>query len=301
MLTLSLSNQHHILVTHMSDIILEFECRVPVDGYRIMVFDERKFVGVQLAHPESDDDFSVLVPPDATEDERYLLNHWGMRIVPVFDPELIAIGIEPEEREILVPRSERGFRRFDLFKAAPSPWVEFTDKPVLIDDSERCKQLADRFGLLGGTGPEYVDYWWLSIMELSQAATVWQKAKETGNFDSIIRFVSRRGKTTIQKSGRLDDRVEDRIDANILLRKEPSSGQARLFIRPTTLLDAVWTQLALSIDGSESLGKCSVCRKWFAIRSGKGRFDKEYCSAACKMRAYRKRKGKAGRRRISRP
>jgi hypothetical protein len=34
----------------------------------------------------------------------------------------------------------------------------------------------------------------------------------------------------------------------------------------------------------------ALCRKWFTIEEGQGRSDKQYCSNACRMRAYRKRK-----------
>jgi hypothetical protein len=39
------------------------------------------------------------------------------------------------------------------------------------------------------------------------------------------------------------------------------------------------------------LRTCVQCRKWFTLEAGRGRSDKEYCSNACRMRAYRKRKG----------
>jgi hypothetical protein len=40
-----------------------------------------------------------------------------------------------------------------------------------------------------------------------------------------------------------------------------------------------------------NLRACVQCRKWFTLEAGRGRSDKEYCSNACRMRAYRKRKG----------
>jgi hypothetical protein len=82
------------------------------------------------------------------------------------------------------------------------------------------------------------------------------------------------------------------IDANILLSNDPPFGEPQLCIRPTTLLDAMWTQLALAVAGSEALRTCVECKKWFTIKADRGRSDKEYCSDACRTRAYRKRKGK---------
>lgn len=234
--------------------VLEFECRVPVDGYRIMVFDEPK-----------------------------------MRIVPDLGPELIDYGLELGVRMILEPQSEK-IRRFDLFKEASSPFLEFVNTPLKRGDFEAAKVLADRFGPLIGGGPQYADQWIHAAQELRRAVTKWEKAKETGDFSSIIQFVSRQGRLE-QKYGRIFESDVGRIDANILLREQPVDGAALLCIRPTTLLNALWTQLALAINGSQSLQTCVECSLWFAIEADRGRSDKEYCSDACRMRAYRKRKG----------
>ena len=282
----------------MSDALLEFECRVPAGGYRIMSFDERKFVEIAAKFDPRSDDYSVLPPPDATDDERHLLRRWGMRIVPDVSKELIDIGIEPEVREILEPQSEK-YRCFDLFEEAPSPYLEFVNAPANpltpLYEAEPAKTLADRFGPLHGEGPQYADQWYISIMEMRQAVTKWERAKTTGDFRPIVRFVSRHG-VTRRKFGRFFESDVGRIDTNILLRDDPLSGAARLCIRPSTLLNALWTQLAQAIDGSESLRTCVECKKWFTIKSGEGRSDKEYCSNACRMRAYRKRKGDGAKR-----
>ena len=302
--------------------LLEFECRVPVDGYRLIIFDERKFEGAQFAHPETHGgflvnengvsvikpDYSVVPPPDATEDERYLLDKWGMHIVPEVSSELrIEYGIEPEVREILEPKSDK-VRRFDLFKEASSPFLSFLNAPITRRASspllklekppperrnvETAKALADRFGPLHGGGrPQYANQWVFMVEELRRAVTKWEKAKETGDFSSIIQFISRQGRLD-EKHGVIFESEVGRIDANILLRERPVDGAALLCIRPKTLLNALWTQLALAINGSQSLRTCVECKKWFAIKSDRGRSDKKYCSDACRMRAYRKRKGK---------
>jgi hypothetical protein len=309
------TGQHNISVTLPSSMatLLEFECRVPVGGYTVMTFDERKFVGASS-------DWIDDVPPevDATEDEQYLLSKWGVGIVPVSDPALPA-GFEPEVREILEPQSEefrlyrsfhkvpsshfksfnffdevpkRHLKRFSLFDEAATPYIEFANTPDPFD-AENAKALANRFGPLNaGRGPEYVDQWTLSIIEMHAALTRWEKAKTTGDFCQLIRFVSRQWAVK-SKSGRFFESEVDRIDTSISLRADPLSGAPKLCIRPTTLLNALWTQLALAIDGRQSLRSCIECKRWFAIESNRGRSDKEYCSDACRMRAYRKRKGEA--------
>jgi hypothetical protein len=77
----------------------------------------------------------------------------------------------------------------------------------------------------------------------------------------------------------------------LFLKEDPLSASARLCIRPHSLRDAIWAQLVLAIDGNVNLRGCVECRKWFTLEAGRGRSDKEYCSNACRMRAYRKRKG----------
>ncbi|WP_281019562.1 hypothetical protein [Minwuia sp. IMCC3077] len=67
-------------------------------------------------------------------------------------------------------------------------------------------------------------------------------------------------------------------------------------MKPTGLLAAMWLQFALAIDGNIDFRQCSVCRSWFEIAPGRGRPEKSYCSDACRMRAYRKRKAEQAQR-----
>ncbi len=251
--------------------LLKFECRAPVDGYKILSFDQRKLVNLELAY----DDDVILPPPNFTEDERYLLNRWRGTLRPWGDPEV----------KYLFERKSERIRCFDLFEETEAPFLEFTNSPTTL---EGAKALADRVGPLnGGLSPEYVGDWYGSIRELRGTVLAWEKAKATGDFSRIIRTVERQTARlrSFDKGGPMPG-----IDASILLSKDPLSGEARLCIRPSTLSDALWTQLALAIDGSQSLQTCVECKKWFAIKSDRGRSDKEYCSDACRMRAYRKRK-----------
>jgi hypothetical protein len=257
--------------------ILEFECRVPVDGYRVIYFDEGKFDFEEINW----NDKSVRPPANATEDELCLLRRWGGSLVPMITPDHIAMGIEPEVREIFEPQSEK-FRSFNLFDVVSAPYEDFVNTPALIGDVEGPKALADRFGPLHGEHSiPYVEDWFFAIDNMHRALKAWKKADATGDFRPVIRGFSHKG----PKPGR------NRIDASISLREDSASGAARFCIRPETLLDALWTQLAHAIDGSQSLKNCVVCKNLFTIKSGQGRSDKEYCSDACRMRAYRKRKG----------
>jgi len=69
------------------------------------------------------------------------------------------------------------------------------------------------------------------------------------------------------------------------------SDRPRLLIVPRNLIGALWLQFANAIDGEYDYGKCKACSSWFEIAPGSGRPEKRYCSDACRMRAYRQRKG----------
>jgi hypothetical protein len=251
--------------------LLEFECRVPVDGFRVMSFDETKFYNLQ---PRSDHDWSVDPPPHATEEEQYLLERWGYGIVPHRDFE----DYPPEILEVLEPRSDR-VKSFDLFKSTSAPFREFADTSTTL---EGVTALANRYGsLMGDERIGYVDKWFRSIREMRSAVAAWEKAKAVGDFRKPIGLISSRSRNLYRKTG---------IDVSIALVENEANGAARLCIRPNDLLDALWTQFALAIDGNQNLRRCAVCRTWFSLEAGEGRSDKLYCSDACRMRAYRKRK-----------
>jgi hypothetical protein len=271
--------------------LLEFECRVPVGGYKVLYFDESKFIEV-----DEFEDGSVSEPENATEDELYLLRRWGSRITPTWarDPknreeffDLTSYEWEPQLQAFLEPLSEK-IRCFNLFAEASSPYVDFVNldlrsSPRLPPPGgyvEGPKALADRYGPLY-EGPQTVSNWIDAVVPLRNALKAWKNAGRSGNFKPFIRAFSQKGWKAVGRN---------RIDASITIREDPLTGAARLCIRPETLLDALWTQVAQAVDGSQSLQNCFVCKQWFTIKSGEGRSDKKYCSDACRMRAYRKRR-----------
>ncbi len=231
----------------------------------------------------------MVLAPNATEDERDLAERWGRNVLHGSRYE----GQTPRVTDMLCPRSERT-RRFDLFQSGQSSFLEFAQTPLTPDD---VRALADRYGPMRTQLRERwqclddylghrIDYWYLEIATLRKAVGLWDKAKATGDFSNLIRDLQR----TTEFRFRRDREVGTGV--NVLLKEDPADGSARLCMRPTHLCDALWIQLAHAIDGSEALRACVECKKWFTIKAGRGRSDKEYCSDACRMRAYRERKGK---------
>jgi len=61
-----------------------------------------------------------------------------------------------------------------------------------------------------------------------------------------------------------------------------------LAYRPALLVDAIWQRFACEAAGIIHCAKCPApnCRRWF-LRS-QTRSDRQYCSHACRMRAWRR-------------
>lgn len=63
----------------------------------------------------------------------------------------------------------------------------------------------------------------------------------------------------------------------------------------SSLADMLRIQFAASIAANVLHRPCRECRSWFAVHPSSGRPEKEFCSNACRMRAYRRRHPKVGR------
>ena len=211
--------------------------------------------------------------------------------VPVAGYEIITTEAQPDGTSgfVLQPRSERN-RRFDLFKVNSSAYLEFAQTPTTPD---AIKDFADRYGLLFpdsdyGTNLNQVRWgrdismWSHFIKGMKRTVELWTMSRMTGDFRKMLRTVRKKpAPAEISGLG---------VSVELRLIEDPLSGSARLCICPDNLYDALYSQLLLAIDGNVNLGTCVQCRKWFTLEAGRGRSDKQYCSDACRMRAYRKRK-----------
>jgi hypothetical protein len=190
---------------------------------------------------------------------------------------------------LLRARSKRT-RRFDLFKVSSSAFLEFAQTPLTEDG---FKDFADRYGPLDGP-PAYgglIVEWSIHIREMHRTVELWKMSNMTGDFSKVIRDFSKRIRTTVHDLADPHNYpARPAVPVGLFLKKDPLSASARLCIRPHSLVHALWVQLLMAIDGNVNLGACVQCRKWFTLEAGRGRSDKEYCSNACRMRAYRKRK-----------
>jgi len=71
-----------------------------------------------------------------------------------------------------------------------------------------------------------------------------------------------------------------------------TTGDPRLTIEPSTLIAAMWLQLALDVTGGKRFVACKFCRRVLEISTGPTGFrsHREFCTVACKTKDYRRRK-----------
>jgi hypothetical protein len=76
---------------------------------------------------------------------------------------------------------------------------------------------------------------------------------------------------------------------------EQSRDRLGLYIVPDGLIGALWLQFARAVERDARFRECPECGTWFEVAPGRGRTDKQFCSNACRTKAYRKRQAEAAR------
>jgi hypothetical protein len=108
--------------------------------------------------------------------------------------------------------------------------------------------------------------------------------------ESILRIARGWAQTVVNDamsgSGRNPDAM---TSAHVVLNKD--TQQMSLHIVPTNLLAAMWLQCAWVLTSEGTFKTCENCGKRFEVAPGKRRRQSLYCSTACKVAAYRARKG----------
>jgi hypothetical protein len=168
---------------------------------------------------------------------------------------------------------------------------------------------------------EAAELWAWSITELRDACALWDalRAGDEERLDQLVPIIESkympwgnapqlnpdtlrqttavaRTKLKLPEVARtaLTSMVSSKLHRGISAQVEPPSGSRdrwRLAFEPESLLQTMWLQFAFALAGDIDYQQCVVCSKWFEVAEGLGRRDKQYCSDACRMRAYRKRKG----------
>lgn len=74
---------------------------------------------------------------------------------------------------------------------------------------------------------------------------------------------------------------------------DPETGKAMSKVLANGFENAMFVQWGIAIAGGADFSYCESCNSLILIAPGKGRPEKKYCSSACSMQAYRKRKKSA--------
>lgn len=205
--------------------------------------------------------------------------------------------------EYIVPHSTRLISH-TVIADAPGAFMELADCNESPDNTARFVSLygypnieifdRDKEGEDHIPGTQIVRFNWFqeTVSTMCDAIDTWERAKKTGDYRKL--------EIIFERATFLDTEDFDYIDIElgyplVMLAvgiRPPSAENTlpTLSILPPDLETALWLQLAITVTDAPEIRRCEECPTWFEITPGKGRPEKRYCSSACSMRAYRKRK-----------
>jgi hypothetical protein len=257
--------------------VLEFEWNRLVDGYKLERLDPDLLTFVHDL--EEDHWYLIRVSEDAPSWVRDLVEQdqsGGHNIKFNLDD-------YPNGDRYLVPLGQKT-ERYRPLEMYPSLFMELADtKPT----PEGLTGFINKFGFPIGVRDsdekiEIIEPWVLGLV-LSEPKSInsvirsWDRHRKTGNTQSFLRRL------------RGERRLRD-ASFNVRFKQAPEKNELSLELVPHDLLDAIWLQLAQAITKNYGYRQCDECLTWFEVAPGKGRPEKRFCSNACSMRAYRKRK-----------
>jgi hypothetical protein len=184
-------------------------------------------------------------------------------------------------------------------KDQPDLFRTFADTPPT---KEGIRRFASAYGALGegsmimrkgglvGSG-EMFALWRREILAMKEAFALWTKilghedweSKQIGDLKTII-----------------DGHLKRRCEPRMLWEDGPRLGFSLV---PTTLLSALWIQLARAIGGHKGYRPCAACGKVLEISLDEQghRTNRRYCSDKCRQQSYRERKGNRAIKKARRP
>jgi hypothetical protein len=209
-----------------------------------------------------------------------------------------ADGFDPSQFFLVPHNAEPITRLQSVLPDESGLFLEFAEGEPL--------KFANRFGLLGGVGLHAIDpmdekrrqetrdwigepvaAWKAEIQAMAEALRMWAPAAWTQPAPQVV--------ASAESDARSGERLASEINrhlkshCSLALSKELTS----ISIRPQTLLSAVWAQFALAVRYDKQFRKCDGCKRWFEMPSLGSRYEKQFCSKACKQRTYRERKSQS--------
>lgn len=185
------------------------------------------------------------------------------------------------------------YLQFASEKGAPTRLKEFANKFGLLDGSigqgkllkiKRSKSvgLEEAFrcerDLLAFRAEPAQE--WLRIFGLVRSLIAeWPELRETRDFAALGKY--------------LDDTYNFALSGSLTYQLEidEQTGAAQSRVICSNLRNYIDVQWGMSVAANVLHRQCAECPNWFSVHPSASRPEKVFCSDACRMRAYRKRKG----------
>lgn len=183
--------------------------------------------------------------------------------------------------QFLVHKRQRDkSRTYNPLQQASALFLNFVDLPVDGSRGDAILTFASQYGQLGvetylrppAPGPvptgEPSSAWSSAQRELTAAVNLWRSDRDP---DALERAVNKG--------------LRKKVSPQMLW--DMAAKQLKLHLVPENLLGAMWLQLATAIDGDLDYRQCTTCGKWFGVSVLERGQARDYCSNACRSKAYR--------------
>ncbi len=173
-------------------------------------------------------------------------------------------------------RETERYRPVDMY---PALFMELADSEATREGAAR---FISRYGLPNVVENNSIQtpavLWTVlgNIKAIKSAVRSWERYRKTGKAEALIK--------------RVTDELLREANLYVELRETPEHDTLSMVLVPISLIAAIWLQFAQAITANYGFRQCDECLTWFQVAPGKGRPEKRFCSNACSMRAYRKRK-----------
>lgn len=252
--------------------LLDFVWTRRVDGYSLERLDPKLLTYVHDA--ETDIWFLVKIDPAAPNWVHDLLKKNELYYTEIKD----FFDDYPYGDKYLIAISRR-IERYRPLEIFPALFMELAGTEPTPNGAAR---FINRYGLPHSATDTGIgtpaDLW--AVLSDSKAMKsgirAWERLRETGDVKSLVR--------------RVEGKLRRAAHLSVELRAVEGQSVPSMVLVPHTLLDAIWLQFAQAVAANHDFRRCDECLKWFEIAPGKGRPEKRFCSNACSMRAYRKRR-----------
>lgn len=271
----------------MPDSRLAFRACVPASGFRwIRRDDEGRW---QLAQPPADwtardyeaADYDLERPP--IEYERAEQFYLAASEAECPYPDDVLAGLR---KTIVAPDL---YLRFASERGAPFRIMELANRYGFMDDTvegveildidgESAAGLISAFGKVATARAEPVTSWLAEFGRTKWILRTWSRLKEERDPGKIRDFI--------------ENWYAAPIGGSLYFHLDADDESIRGEMVAASLSDYIRIQLGLSL-ATILHRQCPQCDTWFQVDARSGRPEKVFCSNACRMRAYRARKGRA--------